>query len=62
MPVILTGRAVDRRLDPSAKDVPALTKLLKPAPEGFLTAVPVSTLVNSPKNDTPECIEPIAGA
>ena len=62
MPVILSGRAVERRLDPSAKDVAALTELLKPAPEDFLRAVPVSTLVNSPKNDAPECIAPIAGA
>lgn len=59
MPVILSWQAVDRWLDPSAKDVAALTELLKPTPEKFLTAVPVSTRVNSPKNDTPECIEPV---
>ena len=34
-------------------------RLLKPY-EGELEAYPVSTLVNSPANDVPECIEPVA--
>ena len=35
-------------------------KLMGPYPEGELEAVPVSRVVNSPKNDVPECIEPLA--
>ena len=37
MPVILSGQAVDRWLDPSAKDMAALTELLKAAPSRRVT-------------------------
>jgi integrase len=48
---------VDVWLDPT---VPAdeAGALLKPCPPEQLRAYPVSRLVNSPKNDVPECIEP----
>jgi len=56
MPVILPGSGVDRWLDPdSAGDT--LRELLQPRGEGLL-AHAVSTLVNSPRNDGPACIEP----
>jgi len=35
-----------------------LEKLFKPCPSSWLTAVEVSTLVNSPKNNTPAVLEP----
>ena len=44
-------------LDPDNRDLQNLTALLKPYPTGEMEAYPVSTLVNSPKNDAPECIE-----
>lgn len=59
MPVILTGKGVDLWLDHSLKDLKALAELLKPAPEKLLTTVAVSTFVNSPKNESPRCVEPI---
>ena len=46
-----------RWLDQAA-DVDTSDDLLAPADEGLLKAHPVSTLVNAPGNDTPECIEP----
>lgn len=60
MLVTLSGQAVNHWLDSSVKDLAELTDLLKPTPEKFLTATPVSTLVKLPKNDTPGCSEPIA--
>jgi putative SOS response-associated peptidase YedK len=36
-----------------------LQRLLKPFPAGLMKAYPVSRLVNSPKNDTPEILEPV---
>jgi putative SOS response-associated peptidase YedK len=56
MPVILPASARDPWLDPDAgPDV--VLPLLRPWGEGF-QAYPVSNLVNSPRNDAPECIEP----
>jgi putative SOS response-associated peptidase YedK len=57
MPVILSPRHRDRWLDPDASSE-ELLPLLRPFSEGDLSSYPVSTLVNSPRNDTPECIEP----
>jgi putative SOS response-associated peptidase YedK len=57
--VILTGKAVDLWLDHSLNDLKPLADLLKPAPEKLLTTAPVSTYVNSPKNENPRCVEPI---
>ena len=36
-----------------------LLKLLRPAPEDELVVEPVSRIVNSPRRDVPECIQPI---
>jgi putative SOS response-associated peptidase YedK len=58
MPVILPPRARDIWLDPES-DPPALQGLLRPFPGSSLRAHPVSTLVNSPRNDVPECIEAV---
>ncbi|MCU0290522.1 MAG: SOS response-associated peptidase [Thermoanaerobaculaceae bacterium] len=54
MPVILPLDVLDRWLGGGSTD--ALQALLRPAPEGFLEAYPVSLRVNSPSNDDPGCI------
>jgi putative SOS response-associated peptidase YedK len=56
MPVILPTEHYDTWLDPS--DRTDLQELLEPFPDAEMTAHPVSTLVNSPTNDTSECLEP----
>ncbi len=58
MPVILPPGARDRWLDPTA-DETELRGLLVPLPAEDLDAYEVSTLVNSPQNDSPECVRPI---
>ncbi len=60
MPVILSDDAVDEWLNPREPDLRRLAGLLRPAPEGLLVAMPVSSRVNSVKNDDPACIEPAA--
>ena len=57
MPVILDRATIDVWLD-QATPADRLQELLAPAPDDFLEAVAVSKLVNSPKNDGPECIAP----
>jgi putative SOS response-associated peptidase YedK len=57
MPVILSDEDYDRWLDPKNEDVAALQDLLRPYPAEEMAAFPISTLVNSPRNDRPECIE-----
>lgn len=59
MPVILASDNFDAWLDPSNADTEQLKLLLKPCPNALLVAYPVSTKVNSPKNDRPDCIEPV---
>jgi putative SOS response-associated peptidase YedK len=57
MPVILSGEAARVWLDPEA-DPPALQAVLRPYQGDDLTAHEVSTLVNAPRNNSPECIVP----
>jgi putative SOS response-associated peptidase YedK len=58
MPVILKPGDYAKWLEPSrpAKEV---TDLLKPYDADGMEAYPVSTLVNSPRNDVPECVTPV---
>ena len=58
MPVILPPGAYQAWLDPEEKAPGALNGLLRPYPASEMKAYPVSTLVNSPKNDAPELIVP----
>lgn len=60
MPVILPKGGYDRWLDPSERKPDELMDLLQPYPDRELEAYPVSKLVNSPQNDVPECIMPLA--
>lgn len=57
MPVILAQETVDEWLYPQ-QDTLALAALLVPPPDDLLVATPVSTRVNSVKNDDPACLEP----
>lgn len=58
MPVILESEVYDQWLDPTDQSPDKLSLLLKSYPDSKMTAYPVSTLVNNPKNDSPECIVP----
>ena len=60
MPVILNHDAEAVWLDPTIQDSARLLPLLKPYPSEEMEAYPVSTKVNSPANDGPECINPLA--
>jgi len=57
MPVIIPPESREEWLDTS-RDPVGLQRLFRPPPDSTLTAHPVSTLVNSPRNDVPSCIEP----
>lgn len=59
MPVILEPEECAAWLDPGAADPAAVQGLLDPAPDGVLGAAAVSRLVNSPRNDSAECIRPV---
>ena len=59
MPVILNEKDEAKWLDPEFKDTEKLSSLLQPYPSEQMVAYKVSTIVNSPKNDTPSCIEPV---
>ena len=58
MPVILGRSDEDAWLDPEIHEQEELQKLFKPCPSSWLTAVEVSTLVNSSRNNTSEVLEP----
>ncbi len=60
MPVILSPAAADVWLDQKIGQSELLLSLLGPYPDDEMEAYPVSTLVNSPKNESSECIVPIA--
>jgi putative SOS response-associated peptidase YedK len=57
MPVMLMAADYDRWLDPGA-DLAELRSLLRPY-EALMKTYAVSRIVNSAKNDTPECIAPL---
>lgn len=58
MPVILPPDAYTQWLDPSVRTPESLQHLLLSYPSENMMAHPVSTLVNSPANDSPECLIP----
>lgn len=59
MPVILSKEGERFWLDSSITDMRFLKNLLLPYPAELMEAYEVSTLVNSPKNDVPECLQPV---
>ena len=50
----------DRWLDPAVQEPKKLESLLVPYRAEDLAAYPISTFVNSPRNQGPKCIEPVA--
>lgn len=60
MPVILAPQDYERWLDPTNQDSASLKRLLAPAPEDSLVEWPVSTKVNNPRHEAPDCAEPAA--
>lgn len=58
MPVILQASDYTEWLDPAAREPDSLDHLIKSFPAKLMEAYPVSTLVNSPANDRPECVLP----
>jgi len=60
MPVILPEEAYAAWLDPDIQDSSQLTPLLLPYPADQMAAYPVSSAVNNPANESPECILPLA--
>jgi putative SOS response-associated peptidase YedK len=59
MPVILASQDYDRWLGPCVGEIGSLQALLKPYPAADMKIYPVSSLVNNPKHDSPECKQPI---
>jgi putative SOS response-associated peptidase YedK len=62
MPVILPSETYEQWLDPAEQKAEQLQGLLKPYPAELMVAYPISTLVNNPSNDMPDCIAPLAEA
>lgn len=58
MPAILPPEHYAAWLDPKNEDVQGLQQLLRPYPADEMAAVPVSTRVNSVRNDGPDLVEP----
>lgn len=56
MPVILPPAAIPRWIDPAERSPQELADLLVPFDAGLMEAVPVSTRVNSPAHDSPDCL------
>jgi putative SOS response-associated peptidase YedK len=56
MPVILLAQHYQQWLDTTVQEPEQLLPLFRPYPAGEMTAEPVSTFVNSPANEGPECI------
>jgi putative SOS response-associated peptidase YedK len=59
MPVIIPKDRIGEWLDHNRYDPKSLSDFFTPYPDAELEAYPVSTLVNSPSNDSPDCIEPL---
>ena len=60
MPMILDSQSLSIWLEPTITEPDRLGSLLIPASEDLLRAYPVSTEVNSHKNDSPNVITPIS--
>ncbi|MBD3882971.1 SOS response-associated peptidase [Phormidium tenue FACHB-886] len=58
MPVILEPQDYEQWLDPAVQKGDRLQSLLRPYSDEAMLTYPVSTTVNNPRNDSPDCIEP----
>ncbi len=61
MPVILAPEDYALWLDPAVSDPVLPAQLLRPFPPAAMALHPVSTRVNTVRNDDPSCIAPIGG-
>jgi putative SOS response-associated peptidase YedK len=59
MPVIMPPDRYQDWLDPEERDPYEMLEMLGPYPGDELQSHPVSTTVNSPKNENPKCIDPV---
>jgi putative SOS response-associated peptidase YedK len=59
MPVILKEEQETMWLNPNVSEDEVLKPLLEPFPADQMVLYPVSQIVNSWKNDIPECVEPL---
>jgi len=59
MPVIVDPNRYKHWLTTPGERDPADFDYLGPYPSKLITAVPVSSLVNSPRNNIPQCLEPV---
>jgi putative SOS response-associated peptidase YedK len=59
MPVILHPGDYARWIEPGERSAADLQDLLAPFPPGEMGYYPVSTVVNSPANDVPACVQPL---
>ncbi len=59
MPVVLQEEQESQWLAPDVSDISSLEKILQSTDTNLFEAYRVSTVVNSPKNDTPACVEPV---
>jgi putative SOS response-associated peptidase YedK len=59
MPVILPERHWQAWLDRDCQDAAALVPLLRPLPPDAMRAYPVGAAVGNPRNNGPECVEPV---
>jgi putative SOS response-associated peptidase YedK len=62
MPVILPPDVYGAWLDLGNTDIPMLEALVASTHVRELSGYPVSTYVNSPRNNSPKCIEPLEGS
>ncbi len=60
MPAVLSPEHWAAWLDPELEDPARVGAMLGPCPEEWIEALPVSTYVNNPANDSPRCVEPLA--
>ena len=59
MPVILDQEDLDLWLDPKVTDPPRVLPLLRPYPADRMKAYRVSSVVNSPRHESEECVRPL---
>ena len=59
MPAIVAPEDYGRWLEPENRDPSSLMGLLAPYPPEQMSAYPVSTYVNKPENEGPECVRPV---
>jgi putative SOS response-associated peptidase YedK len=57
---MLSPTSYDQWLDPTVQHTESLKALLRPYPSEELMAYPVSTFVNNPRHDAPQCLESVS--